>query len=48
MQIFFLKSDPLVTSLLSKAHKKTPAPEKWQADFDRFLYKINVFEINIA
>ena len=42
-RFFFFKSDPLVSSLLSKAHKKTLAPEKWQADFDRFLYKINVF-----
>ena len=37
----------LITSfdviLLSKAQKKTLAPEKWQDDFDRFHYKINVF-----
>ena len=34
MQIFFFKSDPLMSyCLLSKGHKKTLAPERWQCDF---------------
>ena len=32
----FLKSNPLMSPLLSKGHKKTLAPEECQGDFNRF------------